>query len=160
MAKKASDVLTGTEVAAVVSRLEGTACSVRRVRYLLSAGERVGHGRTRLHAAADVALVRLALRLEREGVSSWVARVVVAYLRDELIAAFESRARVALRLVGIRGAIVRDAAEERTGNAVFVPLRPICEPLASEIRRVRVKRPTVWMWRELSPAVARVEVLA
>src|SRR2546428_5507109 len=76
-------VLTAPEVAAVVSQLEGEPCSVRRVRYLLSellaTDAAPQRGQARLSGPVDVALMRLAVRLEAQGLSAWVARVVLAY---------------------------------------------------------------------------------
>jgi len=75
-------VLTASEMAQVVARLEGEACSARRVRYLLGGlilGDTVPQrGRTRLYGPIDVAMMRLAVRLEAQGISAWVVRVVLA----------------------------------------------------------------------------------
>jgi hypothetical protein len=53
-------------------------------------------GTTRLYTPIDVAFVRLALRLAREGVSTTVARVVMTYLRSDLIRAWKAGAPLAL----------------------------------------------------------------
>src|ERR1700736_6228524 len=99
-------VLTAPEVAAVVARLEGEPCTPRRVRYLLS--ERLAvdgaprKGQTRLYRPVDVALMRLALRLQAQGLSAWTVRVVLAYSQDVIRAAWRSRADVALAVRGVR----------------------------------------------------------
>ena len=72
--------MTVTEVADLTSRLAGRPCSPRQVRYLLIGGglgtdvQRRTHGSTRLYSVIDVALMRLALRIEREGGSPSIAR--------------------------------------------------------------------------------------
>ena len=81
--------LTAIEIAQTVSRLTGTEVSVRRVRHLLVVSglgtelQTRQHGQTRLFGVLDLALVRLAIELERQGISAWVGRVVLTYLRDD-----------------------------------------------------------------------------
>jgi hypothetical protein len=146
--------LTTVELAKVVSALEQP-CSARRVRYALSAGgtNRQGRGRTRLHAADDVALMRVALRLEAAGVSAWVARVVLAYLQDSLIAAIRSRRPKALHVFGVRGSI-RPASEPAPPGTIVVPLRSVMHGVLEKMRQTRRDTPTIWAWQQLSPAAA------
>ena len=67
-------VLTAPEVAAIVSQLEHVPCSVRQVRYLLADLRPPAAARPlrepRLYGPADVGLMRLAVRLEAQGVSA------------------------------------------------------------------------------------------
>jgi hypothetical protein len=149
-------VLTASEVATVVARLEGEACTARRVRYLLSgllmtetASQR---GQTRLYGPVDVALMRLAVRLEAQGVSAWVVRVVLSYGGEEIRAAWRAGATVALAVRGVTGTI--EPARLQTPTAVArVLLRSVTTGNAAAIRRERRTRPMVWMWRPL-PASA------
>src|SRR5438093_428835 len=91
-------LLTVREVAVLVSRLEGRACSPRQIQYLLVTGRLAGdlqqrsRGQTRLFSVNEVTLVRLAARLAKEGVSATVTRVVLTYLRSDLIRAWKAAA--------------------------------------------------------------------
>src|SRR5262245_24735254 len=82
--------LTLEEAAQVLSTLEKRAVSADQIRtaVLLDTRRRIPlprrHGETRLFTADDLAVVRLVLRLRAAGVSSTVARVVVACLREAL----------------------------------------------------------------------------
>jgi hypothetical protein len=149
-------VLTATEAAQVLSKLTGTSCSPHRVRRLLVAArlgtelQRRQNGETRLFGALDLALVRVTLELERQGISAWVSRVVLTYLRDDLVRAFKSAAPVALAVAGVRGSL-EPAFEARPASAVgWVPLREAWKGIEREIEIVRQAKPTVWMWSEVS----------
>src|SRR5262245_55072051 len=101
-------VLTAVELARVVSRVSGRTMSARRVRHLLvdSAlgtelqGRR--HGQTRLFGLLDLAILRLVVELESQGISAWVSRVILTYVRDDIVRAFKSSAPVALAVRGLR----------------------------------------------------------
>src|SRR4051812_13522598 len=91
MARKAGDVLTGTELLDVVATLEpvnGPALTLRKLKYLEAhlAPRAVGvTNQARLYRSADVALVRLFLRLTGRGqVTAWQARAVLALRNTEL----------------------------------------------------------------------------
>lgn len=147
-------VLTAPEVATVVTALDGTACTARRVRYLLerpTAAAGLVRGQTRLYGLAEVALMRLALRLEAQGVSGWVARVVVAYCGDAIRAAWQSGAAVALVVRGVTGTLVpiRDAGRPA---AAVVPLPAVWQGLAQAVRAERRRHPDVWRWRYVNAA--------
>jgi hypothetical protein len=102
-----------------------------------------------LFGALDLAIVRTAIEIEKQGVSAWVAKVVLTYLRDDLVRAFKSAAPVALAITGVRGSIA-PALRSRPSNAVaYVPLREMWKGLDAEISAVRDAKPTVWMWREV-----------
>jgi hypothetical protein len=124
--------LTAPHVAAAVVRLEGEPCTARRVRYLLSgvairdrAPDR-GRGTARGYGAVDVALMRLAVRLEAQGVSAWVVRVVLAYCGDEIRAAWRNGAVGALVVRGVTGAIERVKPDADAPSAMArVPLRSV-----------------------------------
>jgi hypothetical protein len=104
---------------------------------------------TRLFGALDLGILRLAIELEGQGISAWVARVVLTYLRDDIVRAFKSSAPVALAVNGVRGS-VEPALRARPSSAiVWVPLREIWKGLETEISGVREAKPTVWMWREV-----------
>ena len=101
-------LLTADEVATAVTKLTGRKCSTRRVRHLLVNGG-VGtelqprqRGQTRLYGVLDLAFLRLSLELERQGVSSWVSRVVLTYLRNELVLAWRAGSPVGLAVSGLR----------------------------------------------------------
>ena len=146
-------LLTVGEVAALCGRLTGEACTPRQVRYLLvgcSLGtepERRPNGQTRLHGAIDVAMVRLALRLHAEGVSPWVARVVLTYLRNDVIRAWKAGSAVTLAVTGIQGSLQPSLKPKPAGAVACVPLREIWHGLETELQRVCNARSTVWMWR-------------
>jgi hypothetical protein len=153
-------VLTVSEIADVVGRLENRPCTTRQARYLL-AGLLHGdvapqRGRTRLYGPIDVALMRLALRLESQGISAWVARVVLAYCGDEIRAAWASNRPVALSVRGVMGTIEPANREEMPGAVARVPLRSVLVGIDAAIRRERRARPTVWMWRpRMATALAK-----
>jgi DNA-binding transcriptional MerR regulator len=149
-------VLTLAEVAALCGRLEGRRCSTRQVRYLLVAGglgseaRRRAHGQTRVYHAIDVAFVRLALRLQREGVSPMVARVTLTYLRNDLIRAWKASAAVALAITGVHGSLQPVLKARPAGAAAYVPLLEIWRGLETEVHKVAAARGEVWMWRRVA----------
>jgi len=156
-------VLTAPEVAAVVSQLEGESCSARQVRYLLSGllgtdAERP-HGQTRWHGPADVALMRLAVRLEAQGVSAWVVRVVLAYCGTEIRAAWASGAPVALVIRGVTGTIESLATDFAVPAAARVPLRAVWTGVERAMRQTRRARPHLWRWKA-GPAVSSFSPVA
>ena len=149
-------MLTAGEVAAVCGRLTGRRCSIRQVRYLLVTGglgtesRRRAHGQTRLFGIVDVALMRLALRLQIEGVSPMVARVTLTYLRNDLVRTWKGGAATALVVTGLHGAVQPVARTPPARAAAYVPLREIWHGLDAEIHRVSGARATVWMWRHVA----------
>jgi len=148
-------LLTASEAARAVSRLTGRKCSARRVRHLLvqcGLGTELPmrqKGETRLYGTLDLAVLRLALELERQGVSSWVSRVVLTYLRRELVLAWRSGSNVALAVNGLKGS-VEPALKARPGGTVaWVSLREVWRGLDAEIAEIRTTKPDVWMWRHV-----------
>jgi hypothetical protein len=149
------NVLTVGEVAALCARLEGRRCSRRQVTYLLIDGgisgeaRRRGHGQTRVFGVLDVAFVRLALRLQAEGVSPMVARVTLTYLRSDLIRAWKAGAAVALTVAGVHGSL-QPAMKPKPPDAVAcVPLLVIWRGLDGEVHKAAGGRGEVWMWRQV-----------
>jgi hypothetical protein len=148
-------LLTAVEAARVVSKVSGRKCTPRRVRLLLVEGglgtelQRRQQGQTRLFGALDLAILRVALELERQGISAWVGRVVLTYLRDELVRAFKSSAPVALSISGLRGRVEPVVRTKPAAAVAWVPLRDIWKGLENEIAAVRDAKPTVWMWSEV-----------
>ena len=149
-------VLTASEVASVCARLTGRRCSTRQVRYLLVDGRlgtdvhRRSHGQTRLYGILDVAFVRLALRLQAEGVSPMVTRVTLTYLRNDLIRAWKAGAAVALTVSGVHGSLQPVLkARAPSGAVACVPLLEIWRGLETELHRVCAARAEVWMWRQV-----------
>jgi len=157
--------LTVSEAARVASHLAGRPCSPRQVRHLLvtgalgtETGRRV-HGQTRLYGQLDIAFVRLALRLQAQGISPWVVRVVLTYLRNDLVRAWKSSAAVALAINGLKGTLEPALRQRPASATAWVPLREIAKGIDAEIQRVCDARPTVWMWRRVSvQAVPRTAV--
>jgi hypothetical protein len=147
--------LTQDEVARLVSRLSGRSCSTRRVRHLLVAGglgtECHGrpHGGTRLFGVLDVALVRLAMALEADGLSSWMIRVVLTYLRNDLVRAWKSAAPLAVAVRGIHASVEPVVKARPTTAVAWVPLREIWRGLDGEVQRVSDARDHVWMYRRV-----------
>jgi hypothetical protein len=107
-------------------------------------------GQTRLYGTLDVAFVRLALRLQAEGVSPWVARVVLTYLRNDLVRAWKSGAAVALAIRGLKGTLEPALRSRPASISAWVPLREVARGIDTEIQRTRDARETVWMWRKVS----------
>lgn len=148
--------LTAEETARLVGGLAGRDCSVRKLRHLL-VGCALGtelpsrrRGETRLYGVLDVALLRLALALEAEGLSPWVTRVVLTYLRDDLVRAWKAAAPLSVAVRGVRGSL-EPAPKGRPRWAVaWVPLRDIWRGLDAEVERVAGARETVWMWRPIA----------
>jgi hypothetical protein len=148
-------LLTAVEAARVVSKISGRKCSPRRVRHLLVHGglgtelQRRQQGQTRLFGALDLAILRVALELERQGISAWVARVVLTYLRDDIVRAFKSAAPVALAVNGVRGRLEPALKSKPSSAVAWVPLRDAWKGLEGEIAAIREAKPTVWMWAEV-----------
>lgn len=148
-------LLTAAEAARLLSKTSGRKCSAHRVRRLLvNAGlgteiQPRRHGQTRLFGALDLAIVRVAIELERQGISAWVAKVVLTYLRDDVVRAFKSAAPVALAVSGVRGSIEPALRTRPSAAIAWVPLREVWKGLESEIAAIRDAKPTVWMWTEV-----------
>lgn len=148
--------LTVSEAARIAGQLAGQPCSPRQVRHLLVRGglgtdtSRRTRGQTRLYNALDVALIRLALRLQAQGVSPWVVRVVLTYLRNDLVRAWKSSAAVALAINGLKGTLEPALKSPPASASAWVPLREIAKGIDAEIQRTRDARETVWMWRNVS----------
>lgn len=148
-------LMTAVEAARAVSRLTGRKCTARRVHHLLVQSQ-LGtelqarqHGQTRLFGVLDLAIVRLAIELDRQGVSSWVTRVVLTYLRNEIVMAFKSAAPVALAISGLRGSVQPALKAKPPGTVAWVPLREVWKGIEAEIGEVRAAKPTVWMYRNV-----------
>jgi len=154
-------VLTAVEAARAVSRLTGRKCTARRVRHLLvqsQLGTELQHrqrGQTRLFGVLDLAILRLAIELDRQGVSSWVTRVVLTYLRNEIVMAFKSAAPVALAISGLRGSVLPALKARPADTVAWVPLREVWKGIDAEIGQVRAARPTVWMYRQVPLAAVK-----
>ena len=147
--------LTAAELAQIVSRLSDRHVSARRVRHLLvesglgTEWQARQQGQTRLFGVLDLAIVRLAIELERQGISAWVARVVLTYLRDDLVRAFRSSAPVALAVRGVRATLEPALKGQPSGLAAWVPVRDVWKGLDAEVAAARAAKPTVWMWTEV-----------
>lgn len=154
-------LMTAVEAARAVSRLTGRKCTARRVRHLLVQSQlgtelqRRQHGQTRLFGVLDLAIMRLAIELERQGVSSWVTRVVLTYLRNDIVMAFKSAAPVALAISGLRGSVLPALKAKPPGTVAWVPLREVWKGIEAEIGQVRTARPTVWMYRDVPLAAIK-----
>lgn len=150
-----SKLLTAAEAARLISKMSGRRCSAHRVRRLLvTAGlgtetQPRRQGQTRLFGPLDLAIVRLAIELERQGVSAWVAKVVLTYMRDDVVRAFKSAAPVALAVTGVRGRLEPALKTRPSSAAAWVPLRDTWKGLEAEVAAIRDAKPTVWMWAEV-----------
>lgn len=161
---RASASVTVREIAAIVSQMEGRACSYARVRSLLVLGQGGRRtvvprerGDTRLFTAYDVAIVRAAEQLKRQGVSSAVTRVILATLRQELEAAWRQYRPAALAIIGVRGWLPHEEAS-RDGAIAWVPLRPVWAGIEDAIAETREQAPTVVRYRqERTPRELRIE---
>jgi hypothetical protein len=154
-------LLTVAEVAALAGRLEGRTCSTRQVRYLLVIGrlgndvQRRTQGQTRLYNVTDIAFVRLALRLSRQGISSAVARVVLTYLRSDLIRGWKAGAPLAVAIQGVQGSLEPALKVRPTWATAWVPLREIWSGLDKQVEEACSARTTVWMWRTVAVHAVR-----
>jgi hypothetical protein len=158
-------MLTMMEVAQLCGDLSGRRCTPRQVRHLLVTGalgtdpKRRPHGQTRLYGIVDVALVRLSLKLHDEGVSAWVARVVITYLRNDLIRTWKAGAATALTITGVHGSLQTALRNPPSGVTAYVAMRDIWRGLDAEIHRICAERSRVWMWRDVAAdAVPRATV--
>ena len=148
-------LLTAVEAAQLTSKLSGRKCTPRRVRHLLVQGglgtelQRRQQGQTRLFGALDLAILLLAMELEKQGISAWVGRVVLTYLRDDLVRAFKAATPLALAVNGVRGRLEPSLRSKPSWAIGWVPLREIWRGLDGEIASVRQAKPTVWMWSEV-----------
>jgi len=148
-------VLTLREMTALLGAVSGETVSERQIRYLLIEGGVGGdtapraHGRTRLYGSIDVALARAAVALRAAGLSPQLTRVVVTYLRDDLVRAWKSAAPVAVAVRGLQ-ATLEPAVKGRPGRlSAWVPLRPIWHGLEARIQEVADTRDDVWMYRRV-----------
>ena len=107
------------------------------------------HGQTRMYGSLDVAFVRLALRLQAEGISRAVARVILTYLRNDLVRAWKASAAVALAITGVHGSLQPVLKARPSGAATYVPLLEIWRGLEADVQRVCAGRSEVWMWRHV-----------
>lgn len=147
--------LTLREVTRLLTDLSGLTVSERQVSYLLIRGG-VGadaayrvHGRTRLYGSLDVALARAALGLRAEGVSPQLTRVVITYLRDDLVRAWRSAAPLALAVTGVQGSLEPVAKGRPSRVSAWVPLRSLWQGLEARIQEVADSRDDVWMYRRV-----------
>lgn len=130
----------------------GKRCTTRRVRYLLVTGglgtdlQTRRHGQTRLFGVLDVMFMRLAIRLESEGVSPWLVRVILTYLRNDLVRAFRAASPLALAVRGIQGSLEPALKNRPTWAVAFVPLRDTWQGVESEFQKIIEARDEVWMW--------------
>ena len=151
----AGKFLTAVEAAHVLSKLTGRHCTPQRVRRLL-VNAKLGtelqarqRGQTRLFGALDLAIMRIALELDRQGISAWVSKVILTYLRDDVVRAFKSAAPLALAVNGIRGSLEPSLKARPSSAVAWVPLREVWKGIETEIEAVRGAKPTVWMWSEV-----------
>jgi hypothetical protein len=161
--------LTAQEIADMVNRLDKRLLprknkrvkwTARRVRYALNAGrmEQSRRGHTQLYGPEDVALIRLALRLELRGCSAWVARVVIAYLREALTDAFSRSQMGALHVQGMRAAL-RPIGADAAAGTIVQPLSEAWSGVVTAMKELRRQQPTVWMWRELDASDAQAQAM-
>lgn len=89
-----------------------------------------GRYSARLYSLADLARIRLVIRLRKSGFSMPRVRAVLAYLSRELPEVLKPKTQAVLVVEGWRGAIIR-----RSGNPELeVPSGQYCLPLAEVIK--------------------------
>jgi hypothetical protein len=113
----------------------GTECQARK------------RGGTRLYGVLDVALVRLAMALESEGLSSWTIRVILTYLRNDLVRAWKAAAPLTLSVRGIQASLEPTVRTRPSAATAWIPLREIWRGLETEVQRTSDARDQVWMYR-------------
>lgn len=147
--------LTLREMTALLAELSGHRVSDRQVRYLLIDGGVGGdtalraHGRTRLYGSIDVALARTAVALRADGVSPQLTRVVMTYLRDDLVRAWKSAASLAVAVRGLQATLEPAVRSRPSRVSAWVPLRPIWQGLDARVQAVADARDDVWMYRKV-----------
>ncbi|MGE0392837.1 MAG: hypothetical protein AB7P67_04650 [Vicinamibacterales bacterium] len=147
--------ITLKEMTALLAAVSGRPVSDRQVRYLLIAGGVGGdtalraHGRTRLYGSVDVALARAAVALRAEGVSPQLTRVVMTYLRDDLVRAWKAAAPVAIAVRGVQATLEPALKSPPARVSAWVPLRPIWQGLDARVQEVADARDDVWMYRRV-----------
>jgi hypothetical protein len=143
-------VLTAPEVARVVSRLEPRSrITEYQVRYLAtqrcvvpSAHEPTTSGDSALYAPADVALIRLIVRLVSEGAPYWMARAAVAQCAADLRRVMMERRDVVFVVRGPVGTCEPRRVHE-SGPVWTVSLNDVRRGLQAAIRSERGRQP-VW----------------
>jgi hypothetical protein len=168
----ASGVTVG-EAIGLLRRLEPRAAAdltERKLRYIsamlgLTSGRQ---GATAMLNRLDLAVIRLLIRLEAEGLSQPIARFVTVCLAPEirtLLSAWKPvSAVVAVQRLDVypklRRPILTSAADaERLGiYGVTVPVRDLMAGLTEGIARVRTAQPTVWQWKQVEPSTAVTRV--
>jgi hypothetical protein len=97
----------------------------------------------------DVALVRLAFALEESGVSPWLSRVIITYLRDDLVRAWKTTAPLGVAVRGLQATLEPALKGRPAWAAVWIPLREIWRGLDSDVQRTSAARDDVWMYRQV-----------
>lgn len=155
-------VLSIADVVAVLRRVEDArSLTPRQVRYLDAQGVVTPSGRptdgtneARLYTLADVAALRLVLRVSRvfDG-PAWAVRAALLYQPEIRQALAQPRPK---GVVGVRFTSVRlydsEARARADGALDRVLLSELTAGLRGAVRRLRRERPDVWDGRRLVPA--------
>lgn len=111
-----SFVLTTSQVIALVRELDGEALKARTLAVWAQTAivvpsvawhRRRGRYNPRVYSLADVARVRLVVRLRKAGLSMPRVRAILAYLERELSEVLKPRTQAVLVVSGWQGAIIR-----------------------------------------------------
>lgn len=113
--------LTARQVTDAVRSLEGEDLNPRTLAAWANMGiavpsvaweQKKGRHHPRIYSMADLARIRLVVRLRRHGISMPKVRAVLAYLQDELQEALSRKTTATLIVDGWRGSIVRRAQNQ------------------------------------------------
>lgn len=140
-------VLNSQDVLRALRELEGERIALSVLSYWACAGIVVpsvrfdgkrGPGRGRLYSLADLARLRLVVRLRREGVSMARMRAVLAYVEHQLPELLQRRGtRAVLRVDGFRGVIVErpGRAAQQLDGQLLLPLADV-QVSERDVRRI------------------------
>jgi len=142
-------VLTSGEVLKAVERLEGATLHINTLAYWAKAGiatpsvrwdRKRGRYHGRLYNMADLARVRLVVRLRSAGVSMPKARNILTSVEDKLPELLKRKTKALLHVDGWRGAIVERpgrASVELPSGQMVLPLASVVEGNEDTARKVR-----------------------
>jgi DNA-binding transcriptional MerR regulator len=149
-------VLTVAEVARVLRAVDGPrAMPARAVRYYARTGMVEPTGRvsgargSRLYTLTDVALLRLAMRLRREGVHERAVWGLLIYRSDELRSLISSGVGT-LTVADPR--VLSIGTEQASAHHISIAVASLIEGLDARVRAYRTAHPNIWTGAAWVPA--------
>jgi hypothetical protein len=102
-----------------------------------------------LYGSLDLALVRVALAMQEQGASPWLTRVVLTYLRNDLVRAWKSASPLALAVRGVQATLEPALKTAPSSTSIWIPLRAIWHGLDALVQKASDAREEVWMYRRV-----------